>query len=95
MSKRNDMKARRSMAINDSDSELEDESSNVSEDEHGQGEDASSVYLASAGKDGEEAESEIEEVPPKSAKKDDFVPAIRKPLVTPRPQPEIPKRTKK
>ena len=83
MSKRNDMKARRSMAINDSDSELEDESSNVSKDEHGQGEDVSSVYLASTGKDGEEMESEIKEVPPKSTKKDDFVLATRKPLVAP------------
>ena len=55
----------------------------------------SSVNLASAGKDDEETESEIKEVPPKSTKKCDFVPVPRKPSVAPQFQPETPKRKKR
>ena len=59
MSERNNIKSRKSLATHDSDSEVEDESSNVSEDVCAQGEDASSVNLACAGKDDEATESEM------------------------------------
>lgn len=85
------MKARRSMATNDSDSGLEEEeSSNDSEEEHGQGEEAS-VYLGFAANEDEETELEAEEAPLKSMKKDDFAPTPRKPLMAPRL--ETPKRS--